>query len=74
MATEAAMGDKADAQFCMAVNARGRRMRPATDYAFDIPVNLQRASALLIRTVEEALSVVRSNMRSRFTMQGLNTF
>jgi hypothetical protein len=45
----------------------------ATDYAFDNPVQLQAASDALVRTVDEAVSMLRSNMRSRFTIEGLNT-
>jgi hypothetical protein len=45
-------------------------MSTATDYAFDLPV---RASGTLIRTVEQAASMLRSSMRQRFTMEGLNT-
>jgi hypothetical protein len=48
-------------------------MTLATDHAFDAPVHLQCASDALIRTVDEAVSIVRSNLRGRFTMQGLNT-
>jgi hypothetical protein len=48
-------------------------MTPATDYAFDVPVLLRCASGSLIRTVEEAACILRSRMRERFTMEGLNT-
>ena len=48
-------------------------MTLATDYAFEVPIHLQCASEVLIRSVDEAVSVLRSNMLSRFTMQGLNT-
>jgi len=46
-------------------------MSVSTDYAFDIPVPLLEDQTL-IRTVSEAAEIVRSNMRRRFTMQGLN--
>jgi len=42
-----------------------------TDYAFDNPVQL--ASGMLIRTASQAAELVMSNMRSLFTMHGLNT-
>jgi hypothetical protein len=45
-------------------------MTGITDYAFDDPVTM---SAQLIRTVSQAADLVRSNLRSRFSMQGLNT-
>ena len=46
-------------------------MTLATNYAFDTPVPY--ASGALIRTVEEAASILRSRMQDCFTMEGLNT-
>ena len=48
-------------------------MTPGTDYAFDLPVLLRSPSGTLIRTVEQAACILRSNIRERFTMEGLNT-
>lgn len=48
-------------------------MSPPTDYAFDIPVHLRCAAGTLIRTAEQAASILRSSMQERFTMEGLNT-
>ena len=48
-------------------------MSEITDYAFDDPVAISAQYGKLIRTVSQAADVVRSNLRSRFTMQGLNT-
>jgi hypothetical protein len=45
----------------------------ATDYAFDIPVRLYCASVTLVRSVEQAACILRSNLQERFTMEGLNT-
>ena len=47
-------------------------MRSVTDYAFDNPVLLLK-DQILIRTASEAAEIVRSKMRGRFTMHGLNT-
>jgi hypothetical protein len=47
-------------------------MSPTTSYAFDVPVLLRSATGV-IRTVEEATCILRSRMRARFTMEGLNT-
>ena len=47
-------------------------MNAATDYAFDLPVRLRCASGTLIRTVEQAASILRSSLQERFTMEGLN--
>jgi hypothetical protein len=47
-------------------------MSAATDYAFENPVTLLH-HPLLIRTASQAVEIVRSNLRRRFTMHGLNT-
>ena len=47
-------------------------MTAPTDYAFDMPVHVRCASATLIRTVEQAASILRSSLQQRFTMEGLN--
>ena len=47
-------------------------MTAVTDYAFDDPVRL-RETGRLIRTATQAADIVRSNMRARFSMQGLAT-
>ena len=47
-------------------------MTAVTDYAFDNPVRL-RETGRLIRTATQAADIVRSNMRARFSMQGLAT-
>ena len=43
------------------------------DCAFDQPVALSAERATLIRTAGQAADVVRSALRARFTIQGLNT-
>jgi hypothetical protein len=48
-------------------------MSRATDYAFDIPVHLRGSSGALIRTVEQAISLLRATLQQRFTIEGLNT-
>jgi hypothetical protein len=48
-------------------------MNPLADCAFDQPVALNAEYATLIRTAGQAADIVRSALRSRFTMQGLNT-
>jgi hypothetical protein len=45
-------------------------MNPFADCAFDQPVAL---SAALIRTAGQAADIVRSALRTHFTIQGLNT-
>ena len=47
-------------------------MSAATDYAFDNPIGLLQ-SETVIRTASQAAEIVRSRLRTRFTMQGLNT-
>ena len=47
-------------------------MTVVTDYAFENPVRL-RETGRQIRTAAQAAKIVRSNMRARFSMQGLNT-
>jgi hypothetical protein len=47
-------------------------MSATTDYAFENPVALLEAP-MLIRTASQAIEIVRSNLRRRFTMHGLNT-
>ena len=47
-------------------------MSAATDYAFDNPIGLLQ-SETVIRTASQAAEIVRSKLRTRFTMQGLNT-
>ena len=47
-------------------------MSSVTDYAFDNSVALLR-NQTLIRTASQAAEIVRSQMRRRFTMHGLNT-
>ena len=47
-------------------------MMAAIDYAFDNPITLL-TNGLLVRTASQAAELVTSNMRNRFTMQGLNT-
>ena len=47
-------------------------MTAVTDYAFDNPVRL-RETGRLIRTAAQAADIVRSCMRTRFSMQGLAT-
>ena len=42
------------------------------DFAFDTPVVVQAPVALLVRTAEQAASLIRSHLQSRFTMAGLN--
>ena len=44
-------------------------MTSSTDYAFEIPVLLP---ATIIRTVAQATSILRSNMRDLFTIESLN--
>ena len=46
-------------------------MSATTDYAFENPVALLEND--LVRTASQAAEIVRSNLRRRFTMQGLNT-
>jgi hypothetical protein len=47
-------------------------MSTATDYAFENPVTLLE-DATLIRTASQAMEIVRTNLRRRFSMHGLNT-
>ena len=42
------------------------------DFAFDMPVRLHSPPGRPIRTVEEAACLIRSCLRQRFTMAGLN--
>ena len=46
-------------------------MSAATDYAFENPVGL--LGNEMIRTASQAAEIVRSNLRRRFTMRGLDT-
>jgi len=48
-------------------------MKAFEDCAFDQPVALSADCATLIRTAGQAADVVRSALRARFTIQGLNT-
>ena len=48
-------------------------MNPLADCAFDQPVALSADCAMLIRTAGQAADIVRSALRARFTIQGLNT-
>ena len=48
-------------------------MNACEDCAFDQPVALSAECAMLIRTAGEAADIVRSALRARFTIQGLNT-
>jgi len=48
-------------------------MNPFEDCAFDQPVALRAGCATLIRTAGQAADIVRSALRARFTIQGLNT-
>ena len=48
-------------------------MNPFEDCAFDQPVALGAECATLIRTAGQAADIVRSALRVRFTIQGLNT-
>jgi hypothetical protein len=41
------------------------------DFAFDTPVAVQAPMALLVRTAEQAASLIRTHLQSRFTMAGL---
>jgi hypothetical protein len=42
------------------------------DFAFDMPVLLHSPLGTPIRTVEQAACIIRSGLRQRFTMAGLN--
>ena len=42
------------------------------NFAFDTPVVLRPAIAAPVRTAEQAVSVLRLHLQSRFTMAGLN--
>ena len=47
-------------------------MTPSTDYAFEIPVLLPALPEAIIRTVAQATSILRSNMRELFTIESLD--
>lgn len=47
-------------------------MMPSTDYAFEVPVLLPALPEAVIRTVAQATSILRSNMRELFTIDSLD--
>ena len=45
---------------------------PSTDYAFEMPVLLHAVPETVIRTVGQAIGIMRSNMRELFTIEALD--
>ena len=43
------------------------------DHAFETPVLLRASPAMVVRTTEEAASILRRKLKERFSLAGLNT-